>query len=218
VCDAIFYVLKTGCQWRMVPVDFPPWPTVYHYFRRWSSGPLWGDMHDFLRALVRVRDGRNPEPTVGIIDSRTMKSSAQALDGVGYDGGKKTKGRKLHALVDAMGMLLGAVVHAADVQDRDGAARVFQALADRFPLLSTIYADGGYQGPRAATGCPADIVVVKRTEPGFVVLPKRWIVERTFAWISANRRLAKDYEGYARTVLAFVRLAMIRLMLRRIRP
>jgi transposase len=147
-----------------------------------------------------------------------MRSSAQALDGVGYDGGKKVKGRKLHGLVDAMGMLLGVVVHGADIQDRDGASLVLQATADRFPLLSTIYADGGYGGPRAAAGCPVDRVVVKRAEPGFVVLAKRWIVERTFAWLSSNRRLSKDYEGYARTVLAFVHIAMIRLMLRRILP
>lgn len=218
VCDAIFYVLKTGCQWRFLPPFFPPWSTVYRYFRRWDSAAFWDQVHDLLRGLVRVQDGRSPEPTVGIIDSRTMRSSAQALDGIGYDGGKKMKGRKTHIMADALGLLLSVVVHPADVQDRDGAALVFEAIEERFPLLSTVYADGGYQGPRAAAACPVDLVVVKRTEPGFKVLPKRWIVERTFAWLSANRRLSKDYEGYARTLLAFVHIAMIRLMLARILP
>lgn len=128
------------------------------------------------------------------------------------------KGRKTHIMADAMGMVLSVVVHPADIQDRDGAALVFEGIEDRFPLLDVVYADGGYAGPRAAAACPVDLVVVKRTEPGFKVLPKRWIVERTFAWLSANRRLAKDFEGYAVTVEAFVKLAMIRLMLRRICP
>jgi len=218
VCDAIFYVLKTGCQWRLVPADFPPWSTVYHYFQRWKAASFWGEVHDFLRGVVRLQDGRSPEPTAGIIDSRTMRSSAQALDGVGYDGGKKVKGRKAHIMTDTMGMLLCAVVHPADVQDRDGVGLVFEGVEYRFPLLTTVYADGGYQGPRAAAACPVDLVVVKRTEPGFKVLAKRWIVERTFAWFTQNRRLVKDYEGYAATVETFIHLAMIRLMLRRIRP
>lgn len=218
VCDAIFYLLKTGCQWRFLPPTFPPWSTVYRYFRKWDTAAFWDRVHDLLRGLVRLQDGRNPEPTVGIIDSPTMRSSAQALDGVGYDAGKKTKGRKTHILVDAMGMLLCTVVHPAGVQDGDGASLVLQAIGDRFPLLTTIYADGGYAGPRAAAACPVDLVVVKRRAPGFVVLPKRWIVERTFAWLSSNRRLAKDYEGYARTLETCVRVAMIRLMLQRILP
>jgi putative transposase len=121
-------------------------------------------------------------------------------------------------MTDAMGLLLSAVVHPDDVQDRDGANLVFEAIEDRFPLLTTVYADGGYQGPRAASAFPMDLVVVKRTEPGFKVLAKRWIVERTFAWLSANHRLSKDHEPYARTLVAFVHIAMIRLMLARILP
>jgi putative transposase len=216
VADAVFYVLKTGCPWRFLPVDFPPWTTVYRYFRRWEVDGVVERMHDVLRSIVRVRESKNPEPTAGIIDSQTVKSAPQAVDGVGYDGGKKVKGRKRHIVVDTLGLLLGLRVHAADVQDRDGAAMVFEAMEGRHQLLDVVFADGGYQGPRAAAGCPVDLVVVKRTEPGFAVLPKRWIVERTFAWLTQNRRLVKDYEGLASVSEAFVRLAMIRLMLRRI--
>ena len=218
VVDAIFYVLKTGCQWRMLPDDFPPWSTVYHYFRRWKAAAFWRQMHDFLRGLVRVQDGRNPEPTAGIVDSRTMKSSAQAIDSIGYDGGKKVKGRKAHIMTDTTGLLLSVVVHPADVQDRDGIGLVCEGIEERCPLLDIVYVDSGYAGPRAAGACPVDLVVVKRTAPGFVVLAKRWIVERTFAWFTFHRRLVKDYEGYAATVETFIWLAMIRLMLRRIRP
>lgn len=196
MCGAIFYVLKTGCQWRLVPADFPPWLTVYHYFQRWKAASFWGEVQDFLRGVVRVQDGRSPEPTAGIIDSGTMKPSAQGIDAVGYDGGKKVKRRKTHIMTDTMGMLLCAVVHPADVQDRNGVGLVFEGVEDRFPLLITVYADGRYQGPRAAAACPVDLVVIKRTDPGFVVLPKRRTVERTFAWFTQNRRLVKDCEGF----------------------
>ena len=218
VCDAIFYVLKTGCQWRFLPVDFPPWSTVYHYHQRWRRGVFWKGFHDLLRSITRLKAGKSPEPTAGIIDSQTVKSSPQAIDPVGYDGGKKVKGRKRHAMTDTEGLLLGLRVHPADVQDRDGLAQVFEAMEDEHPLLTTVFADGGYQGPRAAAACPVDLTVVKRTQPGFVVLHKRWIVERTFAWLTQNRRLTKDYEGYAATSETFIWLAMIRLMLRRICP
>lgn len=167
---------------------------------------------------MRLRDGRSPAPSVGIIDSQTIKTSAQAIDGVGYDGGKKVKGLKRHILVDTLGLLLATHIHPADVQDRDGNGLVCAGLSDHHPVVSTIFADGGYQGPRAAQATPVDLIVVARTEPGFAVLPKRWIVERTFAWLTQNRRLAKDYEGYAATAHAFVQVAMIRLMLRRLAP
>jgi len=218
VVDAIFTVLKTGCQWRLLPAGFPAWSTVYTYFQRWQRSEVWHTIHDFLRGVVRVQAGRNPEPTVGIIDSRSVKTSAQALDGVGYDGGKKIKGRKQHVLVDSQGMLLAVKVHAAGIQDRDGAGLVFETAKGLYDLLSVVYAEAGYQGPRAAATAPVDLAIIRRTEPGFVVLPKRWIVERTFAWLSQQRRLAKDYEGYAHTVETFIRLAMIRLMLQRILP
>lgn len=143
-------------------------------------------MHDFLRAVVRVQDGRNPEPTAGIFDSRIMKFSA--------------------------------VVHPADVQDRDGIGLMCEGIKDQCPLLATVYADGGYAGRKVTVACTGDLVVVKRTEPGFVVLAKRWIVERTFAWFTQNRRLVKDYEDYDSTVETFSWLVMIRLMLRRLRP
>lgn len=181
VADAVFYVLRSGCAWRMIPADFPPWPTVYRHFRRWEAAGCIERIHDLCRGVVRLREGRSPEPSAGIIDSQTAKSSPQAIDLVGSDGGKKIKGRKRHIVVDTLGMLIGLRVHPADVQDRDGCALVFQQMEGQHSLLDVVFADGGYQGPRAAAGCPADLVVVKRTEPGFKVLPKRWLVERTFA-------------------------------------
>lgn len=132
--------------------------------------------------------------------------------------GKKVKGRKRHLVVDSLGMIIALVVHAADVQDRDGCALACDGLLEAHPLLDVVYADGGYAGPRAAAGCPVDLAIVKRTEPGFKVLPKRWIVERTFAWLTQNRRLDRDHEGLIRVSEAFIRLAMIRLMLNRIFP
>jgi len=218
VADAILYLLRAGCAWRMLPADFPPWPTVYRYFRRWEAAGCIARIHDFCRSIVRLQEGRNPQPSAAIIDSQTVKASPQAIDPVGYDGGKKVKGRKRHIVVDTMGMLLGVRVHAADIQDRDGARLVFRDMEGRRPLLAVVFADGGYAGPRAAAGCPADLVVVKRAKPGFAVLPKRWIVERTFAWLTQNRRLDRDYEGLTRVSEALIRLAMIRLMLNRIFP
>jgi transposase len=171
-----------------------------------------------------------------------VRSSSQAIDPVGYDGGKKVKGRKRHLNVYSLGMIIALIVHGADIQDRDGCGLVCDGLLESHPLLDVVFADGGYAGPRAAAGCPVDLAVVKRTEPGFVVLAKRWIVERTFAWLTQNRRLDRDYEGFGdgarraentpvecfqaekatavapRVSEAFIRLVMIRLMLNRIFP
>ncbi len=176
-----------------------------------------------LYAQVREASGRKPQPTVAILDSQSAKAAQKGpIDPQGYDAGKKVTGRKRHILVDTLGLLLDVVVHRASVQDRDLARA--RLLRDRRPPLSSIikiFADAGYQGPKLAkvvadTGT-WQIEIVKRTElHKFVVMPKRWIVERTFAWISRNRRLARDFERYASTVVAFVRLAMIRIMLRRL--
>ena len=136
VADAVFYVLRSGCAWRMLPADFPPWPTVYRYFRRWESDGAVETMHDVLRGLVRIQEGKNPEPTAGIIDSQTVKSSPQAIDPIGYDGGKKVKGRKRHIIVDSLGMIIALIVHGADIQDRDGCALVCESLLEPVYNLS----------------------------------------------------------------------------------
>lgn len=160
---------------------------------------MWDTIHTFFRGVVRMRDGRSPAPSVGIIDNQSIKTSAQAREGMGYDGAKRVKVRKRHILVDTLGLLLATHIHPADVQDRDGIGLVCAGLSDQHPVVSTVFADGAYRGPRAAQATPVDLVVVARTKPGFAVLPKRWIVERTFAWLTQNRRLAKDYEGYPAT-------------------
>ena len=181
-------------------------------------------IHHALYVAVRDREGREASPSAAVIDSQSAKGAQKrgaSLDPQGFDAGKKVTGRKRHILVDTLGLLLSVIVHPADVQDRDGARELLRTARRSFPFIETIFADGGYQGPRmaatvATTGC-WKLEIVKRTDAHrFVALPKRWIVERTFAWISRNRRLARDFERYARTVVAFVRLAMIRIMLRRL--
>ncbi|QND72889.1 IS5 family transposase [Tardiphaga robiniae] len=224
VLNAIFYVLSTGCQWNAMPKDLPPKSTAHLYFLLWDWDGTLDRIHDALYVATREAAGREASPTVAIIDSQSSKAAqkgAPALDPQGFDAGKKITGRKRHILVDTLGLLLGVSVHAADIQDRDGAHDLLRRARRRFPFVERIFADGGYQGPKmaktvAATGC-WKIEIVKRSDlHRFVVLPKRWIVERTFAWISRNRRLMRDFERYTRTVAAFVRLAMIRIMLRRL--
>ncbi len=202
VLNAVFYLLSTGCQWDALPKDLPPKTTVYDYFSLWRS-----DLPD-------GGDPRQPE-----CQSGTKRGAS--IDPQGYDAGKKVTGRKRHILVDTLGLLLNVVVHRGNVQDRDGIRRLLRDAGRRFPSIAKLFADAAYQGPRVAkvvadTGA-WQLEIVKRSEAHkFIVLPKRWIVERTFAWISRNRRLARDFERYASTVVAFVRLAMIRIMLRRL--
>ncbi|MCC8432822.1 IS5 family transposase [Reyranella aquatilis] len=224
VLNAVFYLLSTGCQWDALPRDLPPKSTVYEYFSLWRSDRTLLRLHQALYAQVREASGRKAQPTVAILDSQSAKAAQKGgppIDPQGYDAGKKVTGRKRHILVDTLGLLLNVVVHRASVQDRDGTRRLLRDDARRFPSIIKIFADAGYQGPKMAK-VVADtgnwqIEIVKRTElHKFVVMPKRWIVERTFAWISRNRRLARDFERYAATVVAFVRLAMIRIMLRRL--
>jgi transposase len=225
VLNAIFYVLSTGCQWQALPKDLPPKSTAHYYFMLWDWDGTLERIHQML--YVATREPRRPrgEPDGG--DHRQSKRQGRskggsALDPQGYDAGKKVTGRKRHILVDTLGLLLNVVIHAADVQDRDGARLVLDRRTRRlFPFIERIFADAGYQGPALAAAVAKTgtwtLEIVKRNElHRFVVLPKRWIVERTLAWISRNRRLARDFERYARTVAAFIRLAMIRLMLRRL--
>ena len=218
VLNAIFYVLSTGCQWQALPKDLPPKSTAHSYFMLWDWDGTLERIHHALYVETREPDccdHRQPER-----QGRSKRGSA--VDPQGFDAGKKVTGRKRHILVDTLGLLLNVVVHPANLQDRDGVGLVLDRRTRRlFPFVECIFADAGYQGPRVAQAAASTgrwvVEIVKRNElHKFVVLPKRWIVERTLAWISRNRRLARDFERYARSVAALVRLAMIRLMLRRL--
>jgi transposase len=222
ILDAIFYVARGGIAWRQMPNDFPPAMTVYDVFRRWAKAGVWQRIHDGLRDLVRVHAGRDPLPTAAIIDSQTVRGAdTVAPASAGYDAGKKTKGRKRHIAVDTLGLLLTVVVTAAHIQDRDGAHRLLQALRARFSTVSHIWADGGYAGrllPWAKKVLSLTVEVVKRTDKiaGFLVLPRRWVVERTFGWISKHRRCVRDYETLPEHHEAMVHIAMIMTMSRRL--
>lgn len=220
VLNAILYVSRTGVQWRYLPHDFPDWQSVYSYFRQWKKDGTLKRIHDVLRGKVRRQEGRAPQPTAGIIDSQSVKTDVEA-ETRGYDANKKVKGRKRHLLVDTLGLVLVAWISSADVQDRDAAAAVLPLAAEQFPTLQKVWADMGYQGPRVQaiaeqTGVEVEIVKRSDTTPGFVVQAKRWIVERTFGWLSRERRLARDYERKEESSEAFVYLGMIRLMLGRL--
>ena len=224
VLNGIFYVLWTGCQWKALPKDLPPKSTVHDYLELWNWDGTLERIHHALYVAVREQQGREASPTAAIIDSQTAKGAQKGgLCSIlqATTRAKKTKGRKRHILVDTLGLLLSVIVHPADVQDRDGAFQVLRQARRMFPFIERIFADGGYAGPKMAlvawrTGTWRLQIVKRSDAAGFEVLPKRWIVERTFAWISRNRRLARDFERYATTVAAFVRLAMIRIMLRRL--
>ncbi|MCX7350086.1 MAG: IS5 family transposase [Alphaproteobacteria bacterium] len=224
VINAIFYVLSTGCQWQALPKDLPPRSTAHFYFMLWNWDGTLERIHDTLYVATREAAGREASPSAAIIDSQSARASqkgAPSIDPQGFDAGKKVTGRKRHILVDTLGLLLGVNVLPANIQDRDGTHDLLRRVRRRFPFIETIFADAGYQGPRMAKTIAATgkwrIEIVKRTDfHHFIVLPKRWIVERTFAWISRNRRLTRDFERHATTVAGFVRLAMIRLMLKRL--
>ena len=219
-------MLSTGCQWRSVPKDLPAKSTLYDYLARWRDDDTLTAIHHALYVQCREAMQREPSPTACVIDSQSVKSpekGGRTIDPNGYDAGKKIKGKKRHILVDTVGLLIHASVHPADIQDRDGGILLISTLFGQFPFLRKLFADGGYQGPQfeqaIALLCPQlDVEIVKRSDTagGFQVLPRRWVVERTFAWLNRCRRLCKDFENLTRNALAFTRLASIRLMLRRV--
>jgi putative transposase len=220
VVNAMLYIVATGVQWRMLPKDYPRWQTVYHYFRRWRDDGTWQRIHDTLRAEVRRRAGRHKHPTAGCLDSQSVKTTA--VRGVrGYDKGKNVNGRKRHLLVDTMGLLLAVVVTAASTSDPAGARLLLARLGGGCKKVRKIWVDGTYRGKLVdwvAEHCQFLLPPVLRSDDvkGFLVLPRRWVVERTFAWLTQCRRLGKDYEVLPASSEAMIYIAMTRLMLRRL--
>jgi putative transposase len=250
ILDAVFYILKSGCPWRLLPKDFPPWKTVYDWFRKWRIDGTWERLNTELRERLRARLGRNPQPSAAIVDSQTTRTTGVGGNERGFDPAKKVEGRKRHLLVDTEGLVLEVRVHSAKVPDEDGIRLLLNPARNCLGRLSHLWVDAGYQGrgrrwAQEALGLSVEVVRKPPTKPvpekvakiwaaelakegkevdwqrlmpprGFLVLPRRWVVERTFAWISHNRRMAKDYERLCATGEAFVYVAMTRLMVRRL--
>jgi len=220
VVNAILYVVVGGIQWRMLPKEYPKWQSVYSYFRNWKQAGVWRRIHDTVRAKVRQRVGRHKHPTGGCLDSQSVKTTA--VPGTrGFDKAKLVNGRKRHLLVDTTGLLMAIAVTAASVQDRDGARLLFSRLGGACKKLRLIWVDGGYRGQLldwVAERCRFRLRVVLRPkeQEGFAVLPRRWVVERTFAWFNHHRRLSKDYEVQVSTSETMIYIVMIRLMVRRL--
>jgi putative transposase len=249
ILNAVFYVLKSGCQWRLLPREFPPWKSVFHYFRKWRIDGRWKRINRVLRRRLREKLGRDPEPSAGIVDAQSVKTTGVGGEHRGFDGGKKVRGRKRHILVDTEGLLVEARVHSVRVPDQDGIKQLLDPARDLIPRLSYLWVDAGYRGRGkdwAEEALGVEVEVVNRSpkptpekvlqdwarewfkdgremdlkklpkRPAFENLPRRWVAERTFDWISHNRRMSKDHERLCWTGEAFVYAAMTRLMVRRL--
>lgn len=221
IINAMLYVVRSGCQWRMLPGSFPNRSTVYGIFWRWRNDGTWQRIHDALRAKTRRAAGKKSTPTVAIVDSQSIRT-AEGGEARGYDAAKKITGRKRHLAVDTLGLLLALVVHAADWQDQDGAPWVLKKLGAQFCRIQVIFADGAYgrkplpDWVQRTFGWVLQTVLKPVGVKGFVVLPKRWIVERTFAWLARHRRHSKDYEKTTASSEAMTYIAMISLMSKRL--
>lgn len=219
VMDGLLYLERAGCAWRMLPHDFPPWQTVYTYFRNWRREGVWDQLHDLFYRSLRLLSGREEEPSAAILDSQSVKTAGNAEE-KGYDAGKKVAGRKRHLLVDTLGLMMAAVVHSASIQDYDGAKLVLEQVQGKRPRLKLIWADSIYRHvvdwTRHHCGWGLEIVSRAATAVGFEVQPHRWIVERTFGWLSRYRRHSKDYETLTTNSEAHLKIAMTHLMLQRI--
>jgi transposase len=243
ILNGVFYLVRSGCAWRLLPHNLPPWKTVYHYNRLWRIDDTWERVNRIIREQLRLHLGRDAQPSAGAIDSQSVKTTGVGGAERGFDGGKKIKGRKRHVLVDTQGFVLTAKVHSADIMDRDGVKLLLAgSVKDELPRLSHVWLDGGYKGKgkgkewiEKQLGWTAEIVqhppkprgVWARPEtaidwskimppPGFRVIPRRWVVERTFSWFGQSRRLSKDYERLTASGEAIIYIVMTRLMLRRL--
>jgi transposase len=217
VVNAICYIVHTCCQWRLLPKEFPPFTTVQYYFYSWRDNGTWERINQALVKVAREREGRQANPSAGIIDSQSVKTT-EAGGPRGYDAGKKVKGRKRHLVTDTLGHLIAAVVHSADVQDRDGAPAVLALVRSAFPSLHHLFADAAYAGEKLEGALAKlghwTLEIIRRsdTAEGFEALPRRWVIERTIAWLTHNRRLAKDFEATLESAHAWLMIANIKML------